>query len=113
LRFHLSFHVESWPLEQAYTDPGNLAVLSTQHVGAQLTGYAKNLEDSKVNGPLDGFAMCFDPSGRITELHQSFLDQNSVPPHARVPYSIDLSDFGALPSSCSRYLVGVYGFRQG
>ena len=65
-----------------------------------------------MNGPLTGFAMCFDLAGRITLIHQSFLAQTSVPRHARVPYSIDLTDLGSTPATCSRYLVGVYGFRK-
>ena len=110
---HIRFHVESTPLRQSYGVPGSLAIVSTQHVGSQITGYAKNLEGSKVTGPLTGLAVCFDQGGRITREHQTFLDQNSVPPHARAPYSIDLTDLGSTSASCSLYLVAVYGFRNG
>ena len=56
--------------------------------------------------------MCFDLAGRITLIHRA---SSRRPPSrdARVPYSIDLTDLGSTPATCSRYLVGVYGFRTG
>lgn len=89
----------------------DLTITDARIADGRIVGFGTNMTEATVTGPISFAAVCFDGTSAITRYVQAYGDKDQAAAGERVPFSIDLTDFGtSRPLLCDGWLLAGTGY---
>lgn len=109
-----SYELETSGLPLAEVEFGgraDLTITNARITDGRIVGFGTNMTEATVTGQISFAAVCFDGTSAITRYVQAYGDKDQAAAGERVPFSIDLTDFGtSRPLLCDGWLLAGTGY---